>query len=115
MRTLWAGKAVAYGILTMAKYTAFVTRRVPNPYASWTDPRTGWKYKLLKSWQKDNKQEYARWHMLVDGYGLDMGDTYVHEMIAGLRMATDLVFDTSVWPDKEAFMAWAEGGQKKDA
>lgn len=78
-----------------------------NPYATWTDPRTGWKYSLLKSWQAANKGAYARWMMNVVGYANDTGDVYVHEMLHGIVQASDLQVDTTIWPDNQAFIAWA--------
>jgi hypothetical protein len=84
-------------------------RRGEKPYASWTDPRTGWKYKLLKSWQGNNGKAYSRWLVLVDGLFTDMGDTYVEELWWGVKNANELEFDTSIWPDRESFLQWAEG------
>jgi hypothetical protein len=83
------------------------TRPATNPYATWTNPATGWTYKLLKSWQGDNATIYARWLMDVNGYGHDIGDTYVSEMLFGLNHATDLTFDASLWPDRYHFLRWA--------
>jgi hypothetical protein len=80
-----------------------------NPYAKWTDPRTGWKYGLCKSWQARNRQPLARWFMWVEGYEKEYGDTYVSDLIEGLEIASDITFDTSVWPDKAAFIRWAQG------
>lgn len=80
-----------------------------NPYAKWTDPRTGWKYVLCKSWQANNDKPLARWFMWVEGYEKEYGDEYVGEMIGGLRRATDVEIDTSVWASKAAFLDWAQG------
>jgi hypothetical protein len=78
-----------------------------QPYAKWIDPRTGWQYELLKSWQSDNDKPYARWFMRVND---DMGDTYVSELHSTMRHANytgQLEFDTTVWPDLESFMTWS--------
>lgn len=80
-----------------------------KPYAQWTDPRTGWSYALLKSWQGDNSKPYARWLVDVHGWGHDTGDTYVQELRSGVRLAFaqgSLTVDETVWPSPDAFVAW---------
>jgi hypothetical protein len=94
------------------KNIAGKTRKTDNPYASWTDPRSGWKYKLLKSQQGDNSLPYARWFVDVEGYGHDLGDEYVSKLAKGLVTSDDLVFDESVWATKTDFMFWVKGGSK---
>lgn len=84
-------------------------RKVDNPYATWTDQRTGWKYRLLKSWQTDNSKEYARWFVEVHGFGHDIGDVYVKEVRNGIYIADDLWFDETVWSSQREFIAWAFG------
>jgi hypothetical protein len=84
-------------------------RKGDKPYASWTDTRTGWKYKLLKSWQGNNGKVYSRWFVSVDGLFTDMGDTYVVEMWAGLAMSIDLEFDQKIWSSRDEFLKWAMG------
>lgn len=91
------------------KNPASKTRPVTQPYASWTDARSGWKYKLLKSWQGDNSKPYARWFVDVEGFGHDRGDTYVAEMYPGLMAADEIVFDTSLWEDRFVFLRWVQG------
>ena len=95
------------------KYPVGKQRPILKPYATWTDPRTGWKYSLLKSWQQDNSQHHARWFMAVRGWGDDMGDTYVKDLLPGLVMAAamqnNLTFDTAIWADTAEFIAWAKG------
>lgn len=85
-------------------------RKKESPYAFWTDPRTRWKYSLIKSWQAHNEKYQARWFVWVEGYEKEYGDTFVADLLPGVLGATDLVFDTAVWPNKEAFLAWAKGG-----
>jgi hypothetical protein len=92
----------------MKKNIAGKSRKVNNPYASWTDPRTGWKYKLLKSWQADNGSIFARWFVDVHGYGHDLGDSYVQELRRGVLMAEDLVIDLTVWESEEKFLEWVK-------
>lgn len=82
------------------------SRKGDNPYASWTDPRTGWKYRLLKSWQGDNSGSFSRWFVEVFGYGHNMGDEYVKNLINGVFHADDLVFDESVWGTRKEFLEW---------
>lgn len=88
------------------KNVASRTRKSDNPYASWTDPRSGWQYKLLKSWQSDNSKEYARWFVDVHGYGHDLGDEYVYHLVPAVFRASDLVFDTTVWATRQEFLKW---------
>lgn len=93
------------------KNLAGKSRKSENAYAAWTDPRSGWKYKLLKSWQADNSKEYARWHVEVYGFGHDMGDEYVANLLKGVNFSQDLTFDKSIWPERTVFLAWANGSQ----
>lgn len=90
------------------KNVASKTRPASNPYASWTDARSRWQYKLLKSWQADNSKPYARWHVDVVGFGHDMGDEYASHLLPGIS-SFDLTFDTTIWPDYETFFKWARG------
>jgi hypothetical protein len=96
------------------KNVASKTRKSDNPYATWTDPKTGWKYRLLKSWQADNSKEYSRWFVLVEGWGTDMGDEYCSNMRPGLNRAMssgneNFDFDRTVWSTGGEFAAWAWG------
>lgn len=98
------------------KNIAGKTRKTDNPYAVWTDPYTGWEYKLLKSWQGDNSQVNSRWFMWVRGWGTDMGDTYCDEVRGSLNRTLNqspllVVFDETVWDSLGAFVAWAWGEQ----
>lgn len=90
------------------KNVAAKTRKSYLPYAEWTDLRSGWKYKLLKSYQGDNSKQFARWLVDVQGFGHDLGDAYVADLKPTL-FGTGLVFDTSVWPTYESFFNWANG------
>lgn len=95
------------------KNPAAKTRKPDQPYATWTDLRSGWKYKLLKSWQGDNSKEYARWFVDVHGFGHDMGDEYVANLRGGIysngQQTTDLWFDETVWESEGSFLAWVWG------
>jgi len=91
------------------KNVAGKTRKSDNPYASWTDSRSGWKYKLLKSWQGDNGALYARWFVDVEGFGHDLGDEYVRNMRMGLFNASDLVCDSTLWATDTEFLFWVKG------
>lgn len=92
------------------------TRPLNKPYASWTDPSTGWQYKILKSWQADNSKEYARWFMWVSGDFAEMGDEYVAGVRSTLRYTelfsdydAPVYFDETVWATKGEFAAWVWG------
>lgn len=100
------GKAKGRAINVAAKM-----RHHTQPYASWTDTRTGWKYQLLKSWQAKNDKPYARWFCRVEGWGTDMGDVYVAEVRGGLPLPSRgrITIDESIWDSTEAFVAWAYG------
>lgn len=95
------------------KNVAGKLRKIDKPYATWTDQRSGWKYRLLKSWQSDNSKEYARWFVEVLGFAHDMGDAYVREVRGGIysngSYTTDLWFDESVWSSQGEFIAWVFG------
>lgn len=102
---------------TTVKNPAGKTRKLDNPYAEWTDPETGWRYKLLKSWQADNSKTHARWFMDVKGFGHDMGDEYCYNLRSSLNraiIAGTLTVDENIWPVDDrgysgAFVAWAWG------
>jgi hypothetical protein len=92
------------------KNIASKSRKSDNPYAQWTDVRTGWEYKLLKSWQGDNSKPFSRWFVEVRGWGHDMGDEYVENLLQGMPSA-GLKFDTSIWPTLKDFVEWAGRGR----
>lgn len=94
------------------KNPAGKSRNQSNPYAQWTDLRTGWEYKLLKSWQGDNSKPYGRWFVAVKSpytFGsFEMGDEYVNNLVMGIPSA-GLTFDQSIWPNLASFIQWAFG------
>ena len=60
------------------------SRKPDNPYLVF-ESADGWTWKVLKSWQADNRKPYARWFCYVPspftfGSG-DMGDTYVSDVV----------------------------------
>jgi hypothetical protein len=103
------------------KNIAAKCRELNNPYASWVDPRTGWEFQLLKSWQADNSKEYGRWFMAVRSpatFGSwELGDGYLREYRYSIKCALDagtLKVDESVWSVDERgysgpFAAWVWG------
>ena len=90
-------------------------RKTDNPYATWQAPNPfgdggTWTYRLLKSWQAKNDKPYARWLVAVNGYGNDIGDTYVNDLRMGIVYAAstgNLIIDQSVWTTVGEFVAWA--------
>jgi len=58
-------------------------RDLDNPYAVYRDSRTGWEYKVLKTYQRSDKEsdnEWARWFCFVKSpacLGGEYGDVYV--------------------------------------
>lgn len=96
-------------------------RKLEQPYAQWTDPATGWEYKLLKSWQADNSKEYARWFVAVRSEythgSFELGDEYVQGLRRGLLRAMNagaVSVDQSIWSVDErgysgSFAAWVWG------
>lgn len=85
-------------------------RKQNQPYATWTDLRTGWKYKLLKSWQANNAKPYGRWFVSVTTPYVteEMGDSYVAQLLPGMPSA-GTTFDNAIWPDLASFIQWAWG------
>lgn len=77
-----------------------------NPYLRFVSP--GWRWDVLKSYQGDNAQQYARWFAEVSspftGGSADLGDTYVDEII---RYGTLVYADPSI--DVEALKAQLGG------
>ena len=74
------------------------TVEMENPHATFTNPRAGWTWKVLKvycSAKSDKANEYARWMLAVQSPhtfgGYDMGDTYIKDVLAfgKLESATD--------------------------
>ena len=57
------------------------TRPVNNPYEVWEG--RGWKWLVLKKWQGNDDQQYARWFCMVSSPFCpegEMGDVYVSEI-----------------------------------
>jgi len=64
------------------------TRKADNPYATYTDPRTGWIWKVLKTYkhsEAERKDPYARWFLATSSpltdYRDEIGDGYAKEVI----------------------------------
>ena len=69
----------------MAKILCGKTRKTETPWAIFTDG--DWEWRVLKNWQKDPNQDYARWFCAVKSPhtmgSADLGDTYVAEVCHG--------------------------------
>lgn len=103
------------------KNVAGKTRRLEEPYAQWTDPLTGWEFKLLKSYQADNNKEHGRWFMGVKSeytFGsFELGDGYTREYKGGIMRAEragTLKVDETIWEVDDrgysgSFSAWVWG------
>ena len=64
------------------------TREANNPYAVYTDPRTGWIWKVLRTYQHsdaERKNAHARWYLATSSpltdYRDEIGDGYVKEVL----------------------------------
>ncbi len=94
------------------KNVAGKSRKVGNAYATVTDPESGWKWHILKSWQADNSKPYSRWFCYVEGDYSELGDVYCAD-VRGVLMRPDaekyVQFDESVFSTIGEFMAWAFG------
>ena len=59
------------------------TRKYDQPYLIFAG--SGFEWRVLKSYQIDNRKPYARWFCAVKGPGThggyDLGDTYVAEIV----------------------------------
>lgn len=109
----------------MAKNICGKTRNIrkgEQPYITWTDPRSGWKYKLLKTYVTNDHQPYARWFVDVEGFGHDIGDEYAANLIPGLfkvvaakirNPETELTWDRGVWPTISDLAQWLVPTLKK--
>lgn len=42
----------------------------------------------------------------VQGWGHDLGDEYVSNLLCSVFHADDLVFDESVWATRQEFLKW---------
>jgi hypothetical protein len=65
------------------------TRDVSDPYEVWETPDGSWRWKVLKKWQGDDDEEYARWFCCVTspivGEDGEYGDVYVSEVKSAAR------------------------------
>ena len=87
-----------------------------KPYATITDPHTGWKFHILKSWQADNSKQHSRWFVRVEGDYDEMGDEYCYTVRSALNRACQsgrvenlVSFDETVFNSLGEFCAWAWG------
>lgn len=115
-------KATKSGVVRLVN-VASKERRIDKgqkPYATITDPYTGWKYHILKSWQADNSKVGARWFVRVEGDFDEMGDEPCSSVRPSLLRATQVRdceakglvwFDETVWESIGNFCAWAWGEQ----
>ena len=57
---------------------------VDKPHEVWENRRTGWEWRVLKKWQKDDNKPHARWFCAVKSPftydSWDYGDVYVNEI-----------------------------------
>jgi len=73
------------------------SRKPGDAYITTADPRTGWTWEVLKTYQADGSKPYARAFCNVHGFATEMGDTYISDI------GTDIVsFDASVFEDRLA-------------
>lgn len=60
------------------------TRDIENPYLIYKNDAAGWEWRVLKIWQADDNEPYARWFVAAKSpmtYGSwEMGDSYVSEV-----------------------------------
>lgn len=71
----------------MAKNLKGKSRPKENPYEDLTDPRTGWRFRVLKHYKSTEAEladPYAYVDTFVDGFESEQGDTYIKD-IYGLR------------------------------
>jgi hypothetical protein len=64
----------------MAKNLMGKSRKPGNAYITTWDPRTGWTWEVLKTWQADGSKPYARAFCNVHGFATEMGDCYVADI-----------------------------------
>jgi hypothetical protein len=68
-------------------------RKKENPYEIWVSFNGEWTWRVLKKWQVDDTEPYARWFCAVRSpytFGsFDLGDTYVKEIMKVARKMTD--------------------------
>ena len=71
----------------MIKNECSKTRKVDNPYEIWENKKAGWEWRILKKYQRPDKEEdnsHARWFCAVKSpltyNSWEYGDTYVKEI-----------------------------------
>jgi hypothetical protein len=69
----------------MPRTTFGKTRKANQPYAVYADPRTGWTWKVLKTYKHsdaERKDPYARWYMATSSPWVtdELGDGYAAEV-----------------------------------
>lgn len=88
-----------------------------TPYITWTDPHSGWKYRLLKSYQTNHREAWARWFVACNSPAThgswEMGDQYADSLYPGLMTALafpdNIEWDHGVWPDHSDLVKWVTG------
>jgi len=68
------------------------SRKPGDAYIVTTDPRTGWTYEILKTYQLDGSKPYARAFCNVHGFATDIGDVYIAEIGTRLDLYDREVF-----------------------
>lgn len=71
------------------------SRKPGNAYILTEDPRTGWRYEVLKTWQADGAKPYARAFCNVHGFATEMGDVYVSEVGRSVVAYDGTVFESA--------------------
>jgi hypothetical protein len=56
------------------------SRKPGDAYIETLDPRIGWRWEILKTYQQDGSKPYARAFCNVHGFATEMGDVYVSEI-----------------------------------
>ena len=56
------------------------SRKPGDAYITTIDPRSGWKYEILKTYQIDGSKPYARAFCNVHGFATEMGDVYIADI-----------------------------------
>lgn len=77
------------------------SRKPGNAYVTLMNPRIGWTWEVLKSWQADGAKPYARVFCNVHGFETEMGDVYVADLGRALIGYDETVFGSEM----EAFEA----------
>ena len=83
------------------------SRKPGNAYMTLSDPRLGWTWEVLKTYQQDGSKPYARAFCNVHGFATEMGDCYVSEI------GTQLVdYDRDVFSSSADALAAVFGGAR---